>query len=178
MMTKFNQGMYAKMKAKKNKPFLNLRKRVVRVMEKGVSVTPSTPVTESTRTTSPATSMEEITPLSKMQPVADKGKEKATSHLSSVWDDSDFALTRAQDAFTVEELKVFSSVPSNEIVDRHVLKLVQVVYLCKDSPFLFLCSESWTLFSSIGGDHPYHLGVPKQRGEGHVSEVPNGGFGG
>ena len=130
------------------------------------------------RTASPVTSVEEITPLLKRERVADKGKEKATPHSSNIWDDFDLALTRAQDAFTVEELKVFSSVPSNEIVDRHVLKLVQVVYLCKDSPFLFLCSESWTLFSSIGGDHPYHLGVPKQRGEGHVSEVPNGGFGG
>ena len=44
--------------------------------------------------------------------------------------------------------------------------------------FFFLGSESWILFSGIRGDHPYHLGVPEQRGEGHVSGVPGGGFGG
>ena len=161
MTTKFNQGMYAKMRAKKNKPISNLEKRVVHVGEKGVSVTPSIPVTEPMRTASPVTLVEEITPLPKRERVADKGKEKATLHSSNIWDDFDLALTRAQDAFTVKELKVFFGVPSNEIVDRHVLKLVQVVCLRKDSPFLFLCSESWILFSRIGGDHPYHLGVPK-----------------
>ena len=34
--TKFNQEMYAKMRAKKNDPLSNLRKRVVRVLEKGL----------------------------------------------------------------------------------------------------------------------------------------------
>ena len=124
MTIKFNQGMYAKMRAKKNEPLSNLGRRVVRIVEKRVSVTPSTPVTEPMMTASPATSVEEITPLPKRQRVVDKGKEKATSHSSSIWDDSDLALTRAQDAFTTEELKVFSGVPSNEIVDRHIHKLV------------------------------------------------------
>ena len=50
MMMKFNQGMYKKMRAKKNEPLSNLRRKVVRVVEKGVSVTPSPPVTEPTRT--------------------------------------------------------------------------------------------------------------------------------
>ena len=95
MTTKFNQGMYAKMKAKKNEPFSNLGKRTVCIMEKGVLVTPPTPITEPTRTASPATLMEEITPFSKRQRMADKGKEKATSHSSSVWDDFDLTLTRA-----------------------------------------------------------------------------------
>ena len=60
---KFNQGMYAKMKAKKNEPFSNLRRRVVRVVEKGVSVTPTTLVIKTSRTATLATSVEEITPL-------------------------------------------------------------------------------------------------------------------
>ncbi|KAL0014774.1 hypothetical protein SO802_001843 [Lithocarpus litseifolius] len=106
MMKKFNQGTYAKMRSKKNEPLSNLRKRTVRIVEKGVFVTPPAPVTEPTKTASLATSVEEVTPISKRQRVADK------------W---------AQDVFTAEEFKVFSGVPSNEIVDRHIHKLIQVL---------------------------------------------------
>ena len=84
MTMKFNQEMYAKMRAKKNEPFSNLGKRVVRVVEKGTPITPTTSVPEATRTASPATSVEEITPCSKKQRVADKGKEKADSRSSSI----------------------------------------------------------------------------------------------
>ena len=62
MMTKFNQEMYAKMRAKKNESLSNLGKRVVRVVEKGTLVTPVTSVPEVTRTTSPTTLVREITP--------------------------------------------------------------------------------------------------------------------
>ena len=65
IMTKFNQGMHAKMRGKKNEPLSSLGKRTVRVMEKGVFITPSAPVTEPLRMASPATSMEEITPIRK-----------------------------------------------------------------------------------------------------------------
>ena len=95
MTTKFNQEMYAKMKAKKNEPLSNLRKRVVRIVEKGTPITPVTFVPKVTRTASPATSLEEITPHPKKQRVANKRKEKADSHLSSVWDDSGLVLMRA-----------------------------------------------------------------------------------
>ena len=37
---KFNQGMYAKIRVKKNEPISSLRKRAVRMVVKGVSVTP------------------------------------------------------------------------------------------------------------------------------------------
>ena len=76
MTTKFNQEMYTKMKAKKNEPLSNLRKRVVRIVEKGTPVTQVTFVPEVTRTASPATSVEEITPHPKKQCVANKRKEK------------------------------------------------------------------------------------------------------
>ena len=56
--------------------------------------------------------------------MANKDKEKANSCLSSVWDDASLALTRAQDVFTAKELKVFLSIPSNEIVGCHIQKLV------------------------------------------------------
>ena len=42
-MMKFNQGMYAKTRAKKNDPLSNLGKRTVCIVEKGVSITPSAP---------------------------------------------------------------------------------------------------------------------------------------
>lgn len=41
MTTKFNQGMYAKMRTKKNEPFSKLGKRIVHVMERG---SPSLPL--------------------------------------------------------------------------------------------------------------------------------------
>ena len=50
---KFNQEMYGKIRAKKNKPLSNLRKRVVWVVAS---------VSKATRVASPATSVEEITP--------------------------------------------------------------------------------------------------------------------
>ena len=56
--------------------------------------------------------------------MANKGKEKADSWSSSVWDDAGLALTRAQDAFIVEDLKVLSGIPSNEIMGRHIHKLI------------------------------------------------------
>ena len=96
MTTKFNQDMFAKMRSKKNEPLSNLRKKTVHVMEKRVSVTPTTPDTVTTRTASPATLVEEITPIRKKPHVADKGKEKADSRLSIVWDDAGLAQVRVQ----------------------------------------------------------------------------------
>jgi len=95
MTTKFDQGMYAKMRAKKNKPLSNLKKRVVCVVEKGVSVTLATPITETSRTASSATSVKEITTLWKKQHVANKGTDKADSRSSNVWDNSGPILARA-----------------------------------------------------------------------------------
>ena len=46
MMTKFNQGMYARMRAKKNEPLYNLGAKAMCVVEKGVSLTPTTPSTD------------------------------------------------------------------------------------------------------------------------------------
>ncbi|KAK9991205.1 hypothetical protein SO802_026190 [Lithocarpus litseifolius] len=83
MTTKFNQEMYAKMRAKKNEPLSNLRKRVIHVVEKGTPVTSATSVPEVTRIASPTTSVEEITPRTKKPRLASKGKEKTGSRSSS-----------------------------------------------------------------------------------------------
>lgn len=61
MMTKFNQEMYVRMKAKKNKPLSSLGKKVVQVIEKGTLITPATSVLEATKTASPTNSLEELT---------------------------------------------------------------------------------------------------------------------
>ena len=56
MTTKFNQSMYARMRAKKNEPLSSLGAKTVRVMEKGgpiTAATPSTPDTEAMRMASP-----------------------------------------------------------------------------------------------------------------------------
>ncbi|KAL0015669.1 hypothetical protein SO802_002738 [Lithocarpus litseifolius] len=45
-----------------------------------------------------------------------KGKEKVGSQTSSVWDDAGLALMRAHNVITTENLKMLSSVPSNEVV--------------------------------------------------------------
>ena len=84
MTTKFNQEMYAKMKAKKNEPLSSLGKKVVRVVEKGVSVTLTVSIPEAKRTASPTTSLEELTPRSKRQRTMAKGKEKMGSQASNV----------------------------------------------------------------------------------------------
>ena len=59
MMNKFNQEMYAKIKAKKNDPLSSLGKKMVRVIEKGTSITPATSVLETTRIAFPMTSLED-----------------------------------------------------------------------------------------------------------------------
>ena len=134
MTTKFNQGMYSRMMAKKNKPLSNPGAKTVRVMDKGASITlatPATPGTEMTRTASLATSVEEIIPLwNKRQRTGDTLKDKADSQSSSVWDNARVTLERVQEIFTTKEMKVFSGMSPNEVVGLHLHKLVQVVYLC------------------------------------------------
>ena len=76
---------------KKNEPPFALGKRVVRVVDQGSPATPIATVTGPTRVASPATSVEEITPLKKKARVADKRKEKASLRSSSIWDDVDLA---------------------------------------------------------------------------------------
>ncbi|KAL0015899.1 hypothetical protein SO802_002968 [Lithocarpus litseifolius] len=59
--------------------------------------------------------------------VADKGKEKADSRSSSVWDDTALALARAQEVFSIEKMSIFYGIPTNEVMGQHVRKLVQVL---------------------------------------------------
>lgn len=135
MTTKFNQDMYAKMRAKRNEPLFAHGKRGVRVVDQGLLAIPATNVPIPMRAASPATLVEEITPLKK-KPRVDKGKEKASSRSSSVWDNADFAQTRAHEVFSSDELQALSEVSPNEMVGHHVHKLVRVI--CSSSLSLVL----------------------------------------
>ena len=59
MTIKFNQDMYAKMRAKKNEPLSALGKRVVCIMDQGSPATPVATVTRPTKAATLATSVEE-----------------------------------------------------------------------------------------------------------------------
>ena len=115
------------MGAKKNEPLSSLGAKNVRVMEKGgpiTIVTSSTPGIEVVRTASLDTSVEETNPRSKRQRTEDKQKKKVDSQSFSVWGDVGVTLSKAQDTFTAEDMKVFLGVPANKVVGRHLLKIV------------------------------------------------------
>ena len=124
MTTKLNKDMYAKMRSKKDEPLSNIGKKGVRVTGKGPLVTPVTSATpivsgvETVRTTSPATSVEEIpTPLSKRLRTLSREKEKTDFHSSTVWSNEGLAMDRAHGIVTTEDLKVFTGVPFNVVAN-------------------------------------------------------------
>ena len=168
MTTKFNQDKYAKMRSKKNETLSNLEKRMVRVVRKGPFVTLAVPGTETTRTASSTTSVEEIaTSILKKPRLADKGKEKADSHLSSVWDNVGLVVERAHEVITAKDLKVFSGMPSNEVVAHHIHKFIHVIYLCNFSLFFFFfCLEGFNFLFRCWGRvfiSPWSTSLRKQR---------------
>ena len=125
------------MRAKKDEPLSNIGKKTVRITGKGPSAVPATFVTpivssaETTRTTSPSTSVEVLpTPVSKRPCLSEREKEKADPRLSTIWSDERLAVDRAHGVVTVEDLKVFSGVPFNTVASRHIHRLVQVKSLC------------------------------------------------
>ena len=134
----------AKMRSKKDEPLSNLGKKVVRVTGKGPAPIPLSTIPpialETTRTTSPTASIEEIvTPGSKRQRVAGKGKEKKKADVcsSTIWDDERLALDRAHEVVAPEDLRALSDMSLNDVASRHVHKLVQVR---SSSTFsLFIC---------------------------------------
>ena len=132
-MTKFNKDMYAKMRAKKDEPLSNIGKKMVCITGRGSPAVPATSITpvafgtETTRTASPSTSIEEfLTPVSKRPRLSSKEKEKVDPRTSTIWSDERLAMDRAHGVITAEDLKVFSGVPFNSVASRHVHRLVQV----------------------------------------------------
>ena len=90
-----------------------------------ISSTPALDLDEG-QATSPGVSIEEVVRPSKKRKIGEKGKEKVGC---SVWEDAGVTMDRASELLTPGEMKEISSVPSYEMVSRHVHKLVQVVVL-------------------------------------------------
>ena len=72
-------------------------------------------------------SLEEITPCPNRTRGSEKGKSKADA---SAWDYVTTALGRAHNVITYDELKGLSEIPSHELVNHHIHKLVQVFFIC------------------------------------------------
>ena len=137
MTTKFNNDMYAKMRAKKDEPLSNIGKKTMRITRRGSPAVPATSITlvasgaETTRMASPSTSIEELpTLVSKRPRLSSKEKEKVDPRTFTIWSDERLAVDRAYGVITVEDLKVFSRVPFNTVASRHVHRLVQVRSSC------------------------------------------------
>ena len=85
-----------------------------------ISSTPALDLDEG-QATSPSVSIEEVVRPSKKRKTGDKGKENIGC---SVWEDAGVTMDRASELLTPGEMKEISSVPSYEMVSRHVHKLV------------------------------------------------------
>ena len=137
MATWNSKDKYARIKNLKNELLTNLtsdsKKRKLgddkadtAVLTPSVHTTPPspTPSLEVTATTPPITCA--------------RGKSKTGM---SVWDDPATALGRAHNVITNDELKGLSSIPSHELVSRHIHKLVQV---CSSDLPVFLSQFTYT----------------------------------
>ena len=125
MTTKFNKDMYAKMRSKKDESLSSIGKKGVRVMGKGPSVTlitSATPIVSTVKTVRiapPATLVEEIpTPSSKRLRTLGREREKADSHLSTMWSDGVLAMDRVHGVVTAEDLKALTGVLFNMVANQ------------------------------------------------------------
>jgi len=118
-----------KIKAKKNEPLSSIDMRRLRAVEKekekeGVEKGSSTPTLDEGHAPSPGISIEEIIPCGKKCKTGDKGKEKVGA---SIYADAGVVVAQVNEVVMLEDLKEISAVPSHEMVNRHVHKLVQLV---------------------------------------------------
>ena len=86
-----------------------------------VEMTSSVSVHLETKVASPTVSLEEITPHQKKTHGGDRGKNKVKDN---IWEDAAAALGRAHNVITFNELKGLFMVPSHELVNCHIHKLV------------------------------------------------------
>lgn len=136
MTTKFNQEMYAKLRARKNEPLSSIGQKQPRVAKEVVETTASTPIASDPKVASPVVTIEGITPRPKRAHGSDKRKSKIDSN---VWDNAATSMGRTHNVVTPNELKSLSVVPSHKLVNCHVHKLVQVLFC----PNLFWLQSSW-----------------------------------
>ena len=92
MTAKFNQEMYAKLRARKNKPLSSISQKQPRVTKEVVKTIASTLIALDPEADSLVVSIEEISPRPKRAHSSNKGKSKANSN---IWDDAAIDLGRA-----------------------------------------------------------------------------------
>ena len=156
MTSKFNKEMYKKIREKKNEPLSSIGQKKLRFTDKEkekekemVERGSSTPILELVdgQEASPGISVEEVARPFKRQKLGSKGKEKVGSN---IWSDAEVAVDRANEFFTLGEMKEISSTPSHEMVSRHVHKLVQIILPAFVVPLLFFFfANSWSGFSLV-----------------------------
>lgn len=124
MATMYSKDKYARVKSLKNEPLslLNPRSKK-RKLDDGKDKTPA-PLSLFGTPSSPTSSLEMMTFT--LPTTCSKGNDKVGK---SVWEDPVTALGRAHNVITDDELRGLSSVPSYELVSRHIHILVQVFYL-------------------------------------------------
>ena len=153
IMTKFNKDLYAKMKAKKNEPLSNIGQRRLKITDKerekekeSAERGLSTLTLDEGRATSPTISIEEVDLPTKKRKIGEKGKEKMCSN---AWTDAGAAMARANELLTPEEMREISSMPSHEIVNQHVHKLVQVAssLFCYYYYYYYFCLLALTVMN-------------------------------
>ena len=124
MATRYSKDKYAHVKGMKNEPLSQLAiETKKRKLNKEKGETTTSPIIY-TVPSSPIPSLEMVTfspPTTRS-----KGKSKIGKR---IWKDPATALGRAHNVVTDEDLKGLSSIPSHELVSRHIHKLVQVLYL-------------------------------------------------
>nr|POE57833.1 hypothetical protein CFP56_76368 [Quercus suber]POE62721.1 hypothetical protein CFP56_26481 [Quercus suber] len=140
MATRYSRNKYARIKNLKSEPLANLtsgsKKRKLGDEKAEASLlNPSVHVA----LPSPTPSLE-VTAISPPMTRA-RGKSKVGMN---VWDDPATALGCAHNVITSDELKSLSSVPSHELVSRHIHKLVQSLRIMMD----YLSAEEKIVMSS------------------------------
>ena len=113
--------MYAKLRARKNKPLFSIGQKRPRVTKEVIKTTASILVASNPKVASPVVSIEDITPRPKKARGSNKGKSKMDSN---IWDDAATAMRKAYNIFTPDELKGLSTIPSHKLMSRHIHKLV------------------------------------------------------
>ena len=114
------------------------QRRVQVIQKEALEKISSTPVLKETQDASLTVSLKELTPHLKRHRSRDKGKEKVSAN---VQDNAGMTLTRTHSVVTLDDLKEISGVPSHEMVNRHIHKLVQVRHCC-----LYISFQSSVVF--------------------------------
>ena len=135
MATRYNKDKYARVKSLKNEPLslITLGSKKHR-LDEGKDETPTLQSLFGTPSSpTPSLKMMTFSPsTTRFQGMAKVGK--------SVWDDPATALGKAHNAVTDDKLKGLLSIPSHELVNCHIHKLVQIFY----STFLHYSLSSYT----------------------------------